>query len=166
MTKDLSIVQVDEKNFDEFLFLIDKLAEYEKLTPPDDEAKIRLRNDGLGNEPKYEAYLGMLDGEAVGYLIFFMTYSSFLALPTLYIEDIFVLKEFRRRGVGERLYKFCINIANGRGCGRIEFCVLDWNEPAIKFYEKNSAKRLNWFFYRLTKDQLEEFAKGERSSVK
>ena len=54
----------------------------------------------MGDEPKYEAYLGMLDGKAVGYLIFFMTYSSFLALPTLYIEDIFVLKEFRRRGVG------------------------------------------------------------------
>lgn len=155
MTEELSIVPIDSINFKDFIFLIEKLAEYEKLSPPDSEAKVRLKRDGLGPEPKYEAYLANLNGSPVGYLIFFTTYSSFLALPTLYIEDIFVLKKHRRRGIGQQLFEFCVNVAKGRGYGRIEFCVLTWNEPAIKFYEKNSAERLGWYFYRLDREQID-----------
>jgi GNAT superfamily N-acetyltransferase len=149
MDAELSIDRVTEQNFDDFLFLINKLAEYEKLTPPDVAAIARLRNDGLSEQPKYEAYLAILDGKAIGYLIFFMTYSSFLALPTLYIEDIFVLETHRRTGIGEKLFEFCKELAQQHGCGRIEFCVLTWNEPAIQFYEKHGAVRLGWYFYRL-----------------
>jgi len=158
MTPDISIKLVDRDNFDDFLFLIDKLAEYEKLTLPDDSARVRLKHDGLRKDPKYEAYLCLLGEQVVGYLIFFMTYSSFLALPTLYIEDIFVLEEHRRKGIGTKLFEFCIKLANDRGCGRIEFCVLTWNEPAIKFYEKHKAERLGWYFYRLDKEQIENYS--------
>ncbi len=160
MERNLTIEKISFKNFDDFLSLIDKLAEYEKLEPPDENAKARLKEDGLGNNPKYYAYLGKLGEKAIGYLIFFMTYSSFLAKPTLYLEDIFILEEHRRRGFGEQLFKFCINQAKARGCGRIEFCVLDWNEHAIQFYDKNKAKRLNWIFYRLNEEQIENYSIG------
>ena len=149
MTIELVIEPVTADNFNDFIFLIEKLAEYEKLTPPDDEAKARLKVDGLSDNPKYEAFLGKLGDDYIAYIIYFFNYSSFLALPTLYLEDIFVLKEYRRRGFGMKLFNFCREQAKERGCGRIELCVLTWNEPAIKFYEKTGADRLDWYFYRL-----------------
>jgi GNAT superfamily N-acetyltransferase len=151
---ELAVERVDEDNFDEFLYLVEKLAEYERLDPPDEGAKARLKADGLSDNPRYEAYLGRIDGQAVSYAIFFMTYSSFLALPTLYLEDIFVLEEFRRRDIGQKLFEFCVHEARDRGCGRIEWMVLDWNEPAIKFYEKNGAKALDWTFFRMTEEEM------------
>lgn len=157
MTDGLLIERINSENFDDFISLIEQLAAYERLIPPDDRAKARLKRDGLAPEPKFEAYLANLGGSPVGYLIFFMTYSSFLALPTLYIEDIFVLEEHRRRGIGQKLFEYCVEIASERGCGRIEFCVLTWNEPAIQFYEKNSAQRLGWYFYRLDRAQIENY---------
>ncbi len=154
MTSKLIIERISESNFDDFIYLIEKLAEYEKLDPPDAQAKIRLKRDGLSEDPKYEAYLGFLNGKPIGYIIFFFTYSSFLALPTLYLEDIFILKDYRREGFGQKMFNFCVKQAQIRGCGRMEWCVLTWNEPAIKFYEKIGASRLNWYFYRLTKDEF------------
>lgn len=158
MNPELVIEPINSKNFNDFLFLIEKLAEYEKLTPPDAEAKIRLKEDGLEKEPKYEAYLALLDGKAVGYLIFFMTYSSFVARKTLYLEDIFVLEEHRREGIGQKLFEFCVKLAKDRDCGRLEFCVLNWNEPAIRFYEKNHAERLDWIFYRLDREKIKNYS--------
>jgi GNAT superfamily N-acetyltransferase len=158
MTIDVIIERATEQNFKDLIFLIEKLAEYEHLPPPDEEASARLKHDGLTKKnPKYEAYIAKLDGKAVGYLLFFMNYSSFLAWPTLYLEDIFVLEEHRRQGIGQRLFEHCICLAKDRRCGRIEFCVLNWNEPAKQFYEKNSAKKLDWTFYRLDKDQIRDF---------
>jgi GNAT superfamily N-acetyltransferase len=158
MDKNLIIEPIKNTNFNEFLFLVDKLAEYEKLTPPDNEAKIRLRKDGLSKNPKYEAFLGKKDNRYISYVIFFMSYSSFLAKSVLYLEDIFVLNEFRKTGVGQKLFNFIVSIAKERDCGRIEWHVLDWNQPGIKFYEKNNAKYLsNWLYYRLTNDQFDNF---------
>ena len=158
MKFDLIIEPIKSANFNEFLFLIAKLAEYEKLTPPDDKAKLQLKKDGLSNRSKYAAYLGKINDKYVGYIIFFMTYSSFLAKPILYLEDIFVLKEYRKKGVGQKLFNFIVLKAKERDCGRIEWHVLDWNQLGIKFYEKNNAKCLsNWLLYRLTSDQFEDF---------
>jgi GNAT superfamily N-acetyltransferase len=157
MNDDFVIERVNEQNFNEFLSLIEKLAEYEKLTPPDEGARARLKEHGLSDSPKYEAFIARTNGNAVAYLIYFFNYSSFLALPTLYIEDIFVLKEQRRQGIGSRVFEFCVSQAREHGCGRIEFCVLTWNEPAISFYEKNNAERLDWYFYRLDSAALEKF---------
>ena len=148
------ITKVDAESFDDFLGLIDKLAEYEKLAPPDEEAKRRLRRDCSSDNPKYHAFIGKVDGKPVSYVIFFFTYSSFLALPTLFLEDIFVVKECRRLGVGKKMFDFLKETAKHEGCGRIEFTVLKWNKSAQEFYEKNKAKRLEWFLYRLVKEDF------------
>lgn len=153
----LEIERVGAENFDDFLDLIEGLAAYERLDPPGDEAKARLRRDGLADPPRFEAWLGRLHGAPIGYLILLQAYSSFLARPTLYLEDLFVLEEHRRAGVGQALFEFCVRQARERGFGRLEWCVLDWNEPAIRFYEKNGARRLGWFFYRLERDEIEAF---------
>jgi GNAT superfamily N-acetyltransferase len=152
---EVAIERVDEGNFDEFLGLVDELAAYERLDRPDEAARYRLRADGLSDHPKYEAYLGLVDGKPVAYLIYFLTYSSFLAMPTLYLEDIFVLEAYRRRGIGREMFGFCMERALEKGCGRMEWCVLDWNEPAIKFYEKNGAQRLEWTFFRMDRHLME-----------
>lgn len=150
----LVIKKVTSENFDAFLGLIDKLAEYEKLAPPDPVAKSRLRKDCFSGQPLYEAYVGEVDGKAVAYVICLFTYSSFLALPTLFLEDIFVLEAHRCKGVGQKMFDYCKQLAKSKGCGRIEFIVLNWNKPAQKLYEKNKAKRLDWYFYRIVKDDF------------
>ena len=150
----LVIKKVTEETFNEFLNLIVKLAEFEKLAPPDNEAKIRLRIDCLSKKPKYEAYVGIIDEKCVAYVICFFTYSSFLALPTLFLEDIFVLEKYRRRGIGEKMFNYLVEMAKHKGCGRVEFMVLKWNEAAQRFYEKKKAKRLEWYLYRLVKDDF------------
>ena len=150
--KSVVIKKVNAETFDDFLGLIDKLAEYEKLPPPNTEAKQQLRIDYFSAKPKYNAYIAQVDSKYVAYIIYYFTYSSFLALSTLFIEDIFVLKEYRGRGVGKEMFDLLKTTAKHEGCGRIEFTVLKWNKTAQKFYENNGAKRLEWFFYRLTKD--------------
>jgi GNAT superfamily N-acetyltransferase len=150
----LVIEKVDADCFDEFLGLIEKLAEYEKLSPPDEAARRRLRLDCLSEKPNYEACVGKLGEKCVAYIIYFYTYSSFLALPTLFLEDIFVLEEYRRRGIGKKLFDRVREIAKERGCGRIEFAVLTWNKTAQRFYETLKAERLGWFLYRLNRENF------------
>ncbi len=140
----------DEKTL---LELVSSLADYEKLDPLDDDAKERLVEDGFGTDPRYVAYLAFEDEKAVGYALFFMTYSTFLARPTLYLEDIFVLEDHRKSGVGKKLFMECIKEAKNLGCERMEWTVLDWNIKAQGFYEKLGAKPLgDWIFYRLSLD--------------
>ena len=148
------IEKVDAETFNDFLGLIDKLAEYEKLVPPNEEAKKRLRRDYLSDKPKYQAFIGKFGGKYVSYVIFLFTYSSFLALPTLFVEDIFVLEEYRLQGIGKKMFAFLKEIAKREGCGRIEFTVLKWNTSAQGFYEKNKAKCMEWFLYRLVKEDF------------
>jgi GNAT superfamily N-acetyltransferase len=148
------IEKVDAKIFDDFLGLIGKLAEYEKLSPPDEEAKNRLRRDCLSDKPKYQAFIGRVGGKAVSYIIYFFTYSSFLALPTLFLEDIFILEEYRRQGVGQKMFDYLKQTAKQEGCGRIEFTVLKWNKSAQEFYEKNKAQRLEWYLYRVVREDF------------
>ena len=150
MEKDKDVLLIEKvsiKNFNDFLALIIKLAQFEELTPPDEDAQRRLRDDCLSKTPKYEAYAGRIGKKYVTYVIYFYTYSSFLALPTLFLEDIFVLEEHRRQGVGQKMFDFCKAKAKKEGCGRVEFTVLDWNKLAQRFYEKNKAARMNWYFF-------------------
>ena len=95
------IKEVNAESFDDFLGLINKLAEYEKLVPPDEEAENRLRRDCLSSKPKYHTYIGKVGDKPVACTIYFFTYYSFLALPTLYLEDIFVLEDYRRCGLAK-----------------------------------------------------------------
>jgi len=146
---------------DTLLSLVDALADYEKLDRPTPEARERLKLDAFGPNPRIRTYIAELDGTPVAYAITFDAYSSFLALPTLYLEDIFVLPEYRRHGVGRAFFRFLAGEAVRRGCGRMEWAVLDWNQLAIDFYEKLGARRLKeWYVYRLTSEQLRKIAAG------
>jgi GNAT superfamily N-acetyltransferase len=152
------------------LSLIDALAAYEQLSPPDAAAKQRLIADGFeSSPPRFEAYLAFEshppesptqgEDEPIGYAIALETYSTFLAMPTLYIEDIFVLPRARGRGVGSALFRYLAGEAVRRGCGRMEWTCLDWNVLAIGFYERHGGEHLyDWRYYRLTGERLQSYA--------
>lgn len=151
---EFSVHRVTEESFPAFLRLFEGLARYEHLDPPDEAARLRLQGDILGHSPKCEAFLGLLDGEPVGFVTFFFAYSTFLAGPTLYLEDIFVEVPYRNWGFGTRLFDFCKNEAKVRECGRMDWMVLTWNAPALQFYENAGATRIAWHTYRLGREQF------------
>ena len=133
------------------LTLVDALADYEKLARPTAAARERLVRDLFGPKPRLECSLVFLDGYPVGYAFTFETYSSFLALPTLYLEDLFVLTEARGRKAGYALFQHVLDEAKRRGCGRLEWTVLDWNQLAIDFYERLGGTHLKeWQLYRIS----------------
>jgi GNAT superfamily N-acetyltransferase len=133
------------------LTLVEALADYEKLTPPTPDARERLVADLFGPKPRLECWLAFLDGYPVGYAFAFETYSSFLALPTLYLEDLFVMPEYRGRKAGYALFTAVFEEAKSRGCGRMEWSVLEWNQLAIDFYERLGGVHMrDWQLYRIT----------------
>jgi len=139
----------------DFLRLINSLADYEKLKRPTRAARARLIRDGFGSKKRFCSYLAFVGKKAVGYAVFFETYSSFLAQPTLYLEDIFILPEYRSQGIGLKLFNKCLKEALRRRCGRMEWVVLDWNKNAIRFYKKLGARHLKeWHTYRLERKQF------------
>lgn len=141
------------------LGLVVELATFEKLPPPDEAAQKRLIEDAFGPRPRFEIFLAEIKGKVVGYAFIFETYSTFRALPSLYLEDLFVLEEFRGRKVGNALFKHCAQEAVKRGCGRYEWAVLDWNTHAIDFYKRLGANHLHdWHLYRLDGDDLAQLA--------
>jgi GNAT superfamily N-acetyltransferase len=140
-----------------FLSLVDGLADYERLPRPDPDARRRLASDPFTEPPRFTLLLAELDGEVVGYAASFWTYSTFLALPTLYLEDIFVLPEARGHGAGAALFRACAAEAVRQGCGRMEWSVLAWNQPSIDFYERRGATHLSdWLPFRLAGEALLE----------
>ena len=139
------------------LKLIVALANFEKLTPPNAAARKRLMKDGFGSRAKFEPWLAFWAGqrEPIGYMILVKLYSSFEARPTLYLEDLFVLPEYRGRGIGKAMMQRCIRLAWNRDCGRMEWTCLDWNVKAQKFYNKLGARKLSeWYLYRLNRKQM------------
>ena len=152
--KGLEIVRVTPENADQLITLITELALFEKLDPPTAEARGRLRQHVTSDPALFHAFLGYLNGRAVGYITYYFTYSTFLAAPTLFLEDIYVQESARKGGVGRELFRFCRNIARERGCGRMDWQVLTWNEPAIRFYENEGGKRLDWYSYRIGQGEL------------
>ncbi len=149
-----TIERVTEKTIPDLFYLLEQLAAYEHLDPPDEEAKARLIGDLLQEHPKLEAYIGRFEGKPIGCITFFFTYSTFIAKSTLFLEDLFVLKENRGQGFGKKLFEFSRSEAKIRGCGRMDWMVLTWNEPSIRFYEQIGGTRLGWYTYRLEDSQL------------
>jgi len=148
----MTVVPLTADRFDEFVELLHALADYERLPRPDAPAIERLRRDALGSEPRFEAALAVnTKGKAVGYATWFHTYSTFLARPTMYLEDLFVRDEARESGAGSALFAHVRALGAQRGCGRMEWQVLDWNTLAREFYNRRQATWLkDWLVYRIT----------------
>src|SRR6185503_6461524 len=124
----MNVVALTDDRFDDFISLINALADYEQLSRPDAAAVERLRRDVLGPQPRFEAALAVnASGVAVGYATWFHTYSTFLAKPTMYLEDLFVREDAREAGAGSTLFEHVRKLGAERGCGRMEWQVLDWN---------------------------------------
>ena len=155
------IVRGTGRDIPVILSLIKGLAEYEKLS-----AEVTATGEGLratlfGGGKAADVLLAY-DGETpVGFAIYFQNYSTFLGRPGIYLEDLFVLPEWRRRGHGRRLLAEVARIAVERNCGRLEWAVLDWNEPALRFYRSLGARAMDeWTVYRLTGETLKKLASG------
>lgn len=141
------------------LELIRGLAEYEKLSQEVVATEATLRQTLFGATPAAQVVIAEVEGRPAGFALYFFNYSTFLAKPGLYLEDLFVKPEFRGAGTGKALLLHLAKIANARGCGRMEWSVLDWNEPAIRFYEALGARRLKeWQICRLTGPALAQYA--------
>jgi GNAT superfamily N-acetyltransferase len=123
--------------------LLVALAEYEKLTPPDTAGRERLHDELASAAPRFEAYLAESGNKAVGCAVIFETFGTFRAKSKLYIEDLFVLPEYRGRGAGKALFQAMIEQARNRGCGAMEWTALDWNTPAHNFYSKMGGRKLD-----------------------
>lgn len=143
----------------QILAFIRGLATYEKLLPEVTATEEKLRATLFGPRPAAECVLAFVADRPAGFALFFTNYSTFLAQPGIYLEDLFVEPDCRGRGIGKALLLHVARLANARGCGRLEWAVLDWNEPAIAFYESLGARRMReWQICRLTGAALQQYA--------
>jgi len=139
---------------------ISELAAYEKLAHEVVVTEERIRGALFGPRPVAEVALACEGDQAVGFALFFQNFSTFLGLPGIYLEDLFVRPSARGRGVGRRLLAHLARLAQERGCGRLEWAVLDWNDSAIRFYRNLGARRLDdWRVFRLAGEALEQLAR-------
>ena len=139
--------------------LIRKLAEYERLTHELVFDEGQMTEHLFGERPYAEILLAEDGGQAVGYAVFYHNYSTFVGKPGIYLEDIFVLPDYRGRGHGKALFQAVVRAAAERGCGRMEWTALNWNQPAIEFYEAFGAEKLSeWTTFRLSGEKLAQAA--------
>jgi GNAT superfamily N-acetyltransferase len=141
------------------LSLIKELAEYERLSHEVVATEEALRDSLFGERPMAEVLIGHRGNEPAGFALFFHNFSTFLGKPGIYLEDLYVKPEYRGMGFGQALLVRLAKLARERGCGRLEWSVLDWNEPAIGFYKGIGASPVSgWTVYRVTGEALEELA--------
>ena len=141
------------------LRFIRELAEYEKMLDQVQATAADIERQLFGPKPAAECLIAELDGEPAGFALFFHNFSTFLAKPGLYLEDLYVRPELRGRGVGKRLLAQLAALTLERGCGRFEWSALDWNMPAIDFYRSIGAQMMeSWKINRLTGDALKKLA--------
>jgi GNAT superfamily N-acetyltransferase len=141
------------------LDMIKALAEYEKLAHQVVATEEQLKASLFGPRPAAEVLLAFAGDRPVGFAVYFQSFSTFLGVPGIYLEDIFVVPDSRGRGIGRRLLSMIASIAVTRGCGRLEWSVLDWNTPAIGFYRKLGSRPMDeWTVHRLTGAALEQVA--------
>jgi GNAT superfamily N-acetyltransferase len=142
------------------LGLIRGIAEYERLSHEVEATEALLREHGFGPRRVFEAILAERGGQAVGFALYFFTFSTFTGRPTLYLEDLFVVPEERRGGIGSGLLTRLAQIAVERRCGRMEWSVLDWNTPARDLYFKLGAKAMEaWTVFRMTPEAFGRLAR-------
>jgi GNAT superfamily N-acetyltransferase len=144
----------EEKDAVTLFALIRELAKYENLLDKVNATEALVRKS-IFQQKVAEAVIGEYRGKAVGYAIFFHNFSSFTALPGIFIEDIYVKPHLRRKGFGKALFEFLAKLAVERGCARLEWVCLDWNAPSIAFYKKLGAEALTeWTVYKLAGESL------------
>ena len=159
MAAALTIRRGTRRDVPTILALVRGLAEYERLLHECVATPARLRRDGFGRRPYFQTLICRRGGRPVGFALYFFTYSTFLARPTLYLEDLFVRPAERGRGAGLALLRALARLAVCRGCGRMEWTVLDWNRPARRFYRALGAGfRTEWVLTRLTGAPLARLA--------
>jgi GNAT superfamily N-acetyltransferase len=142
--------------------LIKELAEYERLSHEVVATEDSLRGWLFGEQRAAEVVLGYQEGVPAGFALFFHSFSTFLGRPGIYLEDLYVKPEFRGKGLGRALLIYLARLAKERDYGRLEWSVLDWNEPAIRLYEGIGAVPMDeWTAYRVTGEALEELAAGD-----
>ena len=147
-----------EEDITLILEFIKDLARYEKMLD-DVSATKKLLTETLFEKEVAEVIIAEYKDEAVGFAVFFHNMSTFLAKPGLYIEDIFIKPEMRGKGFGKTIFAYIANLAKERNCGRLEWSCLDWNQPAIDFYESIGAEALDeWIGFRLTEDKIKDLA--------
>jgi GNAT superfamily N-acetyltransferase len=159
MTHDVQIRSATERDVPVIREMIEALATYEKLRDACVVSDDRLRETLFGPHPSAEVIIAHAGDKPAGFALFFHNYSTFLAQRGLYLEDLFVKPEYRGRGIGRALLERLAQIAVERDCGRFEWSVLDWNEPAIGFYKKLGAVPMeDWTIFRVTGDALRQLA--------
>ncbi|NLJ48105.1 MAG: GNAT family N-acetyltransferase [Candidatus Atribacteria bacterium] len=140
------------------LQLIKELAKYENLLHLV-VADEKLLNEWLFQKKVAEVIIGEIKNTVIGFSLFFYNFSTFLGKPGIYVEDVYVKEEYRHQGYGKSFFRFIAQLARERGCGRMEWSVLNWNEPAIRFYQSLGASPLNeWTVYRLTSEGIQNLA--------
>ena len=159
MEKQFLIREARREDTAEVLRLIGELARYEKLEHMAVGTTAMLEKALFGDRPSAEVLMAEREGKAVGFALFFTTFSTFLCKPGIYLEDIFVEPDQRGLGIGKALLARLAAIARERDCGRLEWRVLDWNEPSIRFYESLGAKLLReWLLVRMTQPEFAQLS--------
>jgi GNAT superfamily N-acetyltransferase len=139
--------------------LVRELADYEKLLPEAKATAADFERELDAPHPVIHVLLAEWDGEAAGFALYFFNFSTFVGRPGLYLEDLFVRPQQRSRGIGRKLLQALARIARERNCGRMEWAVLDWNEPALRFYESLGARQMKeWIVHRLTPTEIGKLA--------
>lgn len=155
----LNIRSAQEEDVPLILRFIRDLAEYERLSDKVVANEAALRATLFGVRPYAEVLIAEWEAEPAGFALFFHNYSTFLAKPGIYLEDLYVHPHLRGKGIGKALLKRLAALAVKRGCGRLEWAVLDWNEPSIQFYKSLGAEPLDdWIVMRLTGEALHKMA--------
>ena len=158
---DTRVREASEGDVPLILSLIRELAEYEKLSREVVATEDELRHSLFGERRYAEVLIAEHDGAPAGFALFFHNFSTFLGKPGIYLEDLYVRPEFRGRGVGKELLINLARLAKERGCGRLEWWVLDWNESSIGFYRELGAVPMDdWTVYRVSGMALEDLASG------
>jgi GNAT superfamily N-acetyltransferase len=156
---DFTIKAATKKDVPVILAFIRKLADYERLSHEVVASEELLQRTIFGQRRTAEVAIGYFKNEPVGFVLFFHNFSTFLGRPGIYIEDLFVEETYRRRGFGGALLAYVAKLAVARDCGRLEWSVLDWNEPAVNFYKKLGAVPMKeWTVFRVTKKSLNRLA--------